>query len=232
MYLKKILCLIIMNNNIHIISHRGASGYCIDNSYESINRAVDIGSKIIEIDIRLTKDLKLVLSHGEKYLIGKRYKKIANTLLSKLDNIPELNKILLTTPEQIIFYLDIKCEDNEIIFIKQINAILHKYPNRVFYIASFSHKFISLFTSSCTNYRSGIIFKLFNSVIYDTLKHKVDFIVTEISQTDEFKSFLKIKNKTKYLYTINNLSLIDNYINDIDGIITDYPDIMLLNQYL
>ena len=89
-----------------------------------------------------------------------------------------------------------------------------------------------MFTSSCTNYRSGIIFKLFNSVIYDNLKHKVDFIVTEISQTDEFKSFLKIKNKTKYLYTINNLSLIDNYINDIDGIITDYPDIMLLNQYL
>jgi hypothetical protein len=88
-----------------------------------------------------------------------------------------------------------------------------------------------LFTSSCTNYSSGIIFKLFNSVIFDTLKHKVDFIVTEISQTDEFKSFLKIKNKTKYLYTINNLSLIDNYIKDIDGIITDYPDIMLLNQY-
>jgi len=64
--------------------------------------------------------------------------------------------------------------------------------------------------------------------IYNILKHKIKFVVSQITQTKEFERFLEIKNKTKYVYTINNLSLIDNYYSYIDGIVTDYPDIMSL----
>tara|TARA_B110000971_G_scaffold123845_1_gene126812 strand:- start:219 stop:428 length:210 start_codon:yes stop_codon:yes gene_type:complete len=64
--------------------------------------------------------------------------------------------------------------------------------------------------------------------IYNILKHKIKFGVSQITQTKEFERFLEIKNKTKYVYTINNLSLIDNYYSYIDGIVTDYPDIMSL----
>ena len=47
-----------------IIAHRGASGYCKENSLESIEKAIKINSDIIEIDIRCTKD---ILSHIVKY---------------------------------------------------------------------------------------------------------------------------------------------------------------------
>ena len=214
-----------MKNKLQIIAHRGASGYCHDNSHESINKAVDIGSEIIEIDIRLTKDLAIVLAHDNTYTVNDIEKNIKNSLLQDLGDIVVLNDILKTTPKHIIFYLDIKCKDNEKIFVTKINNILKKNPNRIFYIASFSYIFVSFFKSIYTNYRLGIIFNVFDDKIYNILKHKIYFIVTTITQSEEFTSFLEIKDKIKYLYTINNLALIDNYVEKIDGIITDYPDI-------
>ena len=217
-----------MRNHLHIIAHRGASAYCVDNSIESISKAVNMGSKIIEIDVRLTKDLKLVLAHDDFYVIDDIEKNIKNSLLSELGNIVELNDILTNTREYIIFYLDIKCDNDEIIIAEKINNILKNFPNRLFYIASFSDTFVSLFKSIYTNYKLGIIFQIFNKNIYNILKHKIKFVVSQITQTKEFERFLEIKNKTKYVYTINNLSLIDNYYSYIDGIVTDYPDIMSL----
>lgn len=215
-----------MKHNLEIISHRGASAYCTDNSYESIHKAIKLGGKIIEVDVRLTKDLEIVLSHDNIHTVNGNEKIIKNSFLEELYDIHELNIILSSTPEEIIFYLDVKCEENEIIFIKRLNDILETYPNRIFYIASFSDTFILLFKSLYTNYKLGIIFSLFNNSIYRTLQNKVDFIVTEISQTEEFTFFLQIKDKTKYLYTINNLELVKDFIQDIDGIVTDYPDII------
>ena len=218
-----------MGLKLDIIAHRGASGYCVDNSYESIQKAIDLGCKIIEIDIRLTKDKEIVLAHDEIYVVNNNKKNVTNSLLQDLDNIIELNNMLLSVPKHIIFYLDIKCEENESAFVIKINQILKQYPNRIFYIASFSKYFVSLFTSIYTNYRLGYIFELFDTKIYNILKNKIYFIVNKMTQTKEFMDFLEIDDKIKYVYTINNVVLIDKYIEYIDGIITDYPDIMLLH---
>lgn len=47
-----------------IIAHRGASGYVNENSLEAIIKAIELGSDIIEIDVR-QKGGKVVLSHDK-----------------------------------------------------------------------------------------------------------------------------------------------------------------------
>lgn len=46
-----------------IIGHRGAAGLALENTLESIRSAIRTGVDAIEIDVRLTKDNHLVLSH-------------------------------------------------------------------------------------------------------------------------------------------------------------------------
>lgn len=46
-----------------IIGHRGAAGIALENSIQSIRAALAAGVDAIEIDVRLTADMHLVLSH-------------------------------------------------------------------------------------------------------------------------------------------------------------------------
>ncbi|MCG8600689.1 MAG: hypothetical protein MI807_11145 [Verrucomicrobiales bacterium] len=49
-----------------IIAHRGASKAAPENTAASIQRAVEMGAKVIEIDVRKTKDGELVLFHDKE----------------------------------------------------------------------------------------------------------------------------------------------------------------------
>lgn len=48
-----------------IIAHRGASGYCPENTISSFKKALEIGVDLIEIDIHLSSDGKVVVIHDE-----------------------------------------------------------------------------------------------------------------------------------------------------------------------
>ncbi|MCU0667131.1 MAG: glycerophosphodiester phosphodiesterase [Patescibacteria group bacterium] len=48
-----------------VIGHRGAKGYVPENTIEGINKAIELGADIIELDIQATKDGKIVLIHDK-----------------------------------------------------------------------------------------------------------------------------------------------------------------------
>ncbi|MGQ9514190.1 MAG: glycerophosphodiester phosphodiesterase [Thermoproteota archaeon] len=48
-----------------VIAHRGASGHFPENTMKSIERAIGLGSNIVEIDLRSTRDNHVVLIHDE-----------------------------------------------------------------------------------------------------------------------------------------------------------------------
>lgn len=48
-----------------VIAHRGASGYYPENTLKSIEYAIEMGSDIIEIDLKMTKDRQIVLMHDD-----------------------------------------------------------------------------------------------------------------------------------------------------------------------
>jgi glycerophosphoryl diester phosphodiesterase len=45
------------------IGHRGAAGYCPENTFASFKKAIDLGAEYLEIDIQMTKDGELVVIH-------------------------------------------------------------------------------------------------------------------------------------------------------------------------
>lgn len=52
-------------NRPRIWAHRGASGYCPENTMPAFEKAVEMGADGIELDIQLTKDDQIVVLHDE-----------------------------------------------------------------------------------------------------------------------------------------------------------------------
>jgi glycerophosphoryl diester phosphodiesterase len=72
-----------------IIGHRGAAGLELENTLASIKRALQIGVDAVEIDVRLTKDSRLVLAHDEHLSrISESHDKIRDLTLAELNQIP------------------------------------------------------------------------------------------------------------------------------------------------
>ena len=46
-----------------IIAHRGASGYCPENTLPSFEKAIQMGAEAIELDVQLTRDNEVVVFH-------------------------------------------------------------------------------------------------------------------------------------------------------------------------
>lgn len=47
-------------------AHRGASGYCPENTLPAFSRAVELGADSVELDVQLTRDGELVVCHDER----------------------------------------------------------------------------------------------------------------------------------------------------------------------
>nr|MDO8089000.1 glycerophosphodiester phosphodiesterase [Candidatus Sigynarchaeum springense] len=65
-------------------AHRGASGYAPENTIESFDRAIEMGTKAIETDVKVTRDGQLVFFHDHG--VGKfpRYRPLLTLTASQL----------------------------------------------------------------------------------------------------------------------------------------------------
>ena len=87
-------------NKPYIFAHRGAMGYCIENTMASFQKAVEM--KVgIETDIKITKDDQLVCFHDPAIKIGNEWHSIRILTLEELKSmkfndsrkIPTLNEV-------------------------------------------------------------------------------------------------------------------------------------------
>jgi glycerophosphoryl diester phosphodiesterase len=100
-----------------IIGHRGFSGKYKDNSIEGFKQAEAVGVDGFELDIRVTKDNKILLSHDPFVIDGSEAPAlIRRTSLTELQSIdPQL--ITIDTflnefgNEELLYYLDLKDPD-------------------------------------------------------------------------------------------------------------------------
>lgn len=51
------------SNSVMKIGHRGAAGYCPENTFASFKQALEMGVDYLEIDVQMTKDGELVVIH-------------------------------------------------------------------------------------------------------------------------------------------------------------------------
>lgn len=138
-----------------IIGHRGAAGLELENTATSIERALSLDVSAIEIDLRLTKDDKLVLCHDSDLArIANNPRKVRNLTLTELKKIPLIDgSSILSLPEALKIIgntpviLELKDTESARLLLKD----LKKFPHAKVSVASYKLSELALLRSLAPN---------------------------------------------------------------------------------
>jgi glycerophosphoryl diester phosphodiesterase len=225
-----------------IISHRGKIDKINnqENNRKAIHNFMDSHTQMIEIDIQLTKDNKIILFHDEEICNEEIINKDSNDLILNYDMIL-LKEVLDIVKGNKSIYLDIKnkkLNDKQInIFFSELFCLLEKYfsiyqcDKKSIYICSFYEKYINyiLKSDNAKKYNIGIILdkdniNYFLHNYYYSINN-FDFVSIDYTLLDSI-SFCMNKIPI-FCYTVNDIK---DYLNlsdkkYISGIITDMSNI-------
>ncbi len=85
-----------------VIGHRGAAGTALENSESAIRHAVASGTEVLEVDVRLSRDKKLVVCHDANLETMAN-----NSSKIRQHNWSELQKIVLRDGSQLLLLEDV-----------------------------------------------------------------------------------------------------------------------------
>lgn len=224
---------------ISLIAHRGNDNKkWLENSItgivNSLNQDYIDG---IELDVRMTKDKKIVVIHGLTISDHNNETKFVSSLtleqIKQYDLDPGKKKLEVATLDEVLkkihshkkIIIDIKEEGigyKEI--VKQIHQVLKKYFYLNFYICSFHYPLVSYWKRKYPKDKVGIIIGfLLNTNHFNT---DLDFILVNRHYLDkcDFK-------KETFIWTVNNQKELEKILKKSKnvGIITDYASKLYKN---
>lgn len=217
---------------ISLIAHRGNDNKkWLENSItgivNSINQDYIDG---IELDVRMTKDKKIIVIHGITISDDINETKFVSTLtlsqIKKYDLDPGKKKVEVATLDEVLkkihskkkILIEIKEESiNYQTIVKEVHQILKHYPDLNFYICSFHYPLVSYWKRKYPKDKVGIIIGfLLNKDKFNT---DLDFI----SVNKHYLNKCDFKKET-FIWTVNSEKELDKIkakTNKV-GIITDY----------
>ncbi len=213
------------------VGHRGARAYEIENTLESFKKAMELGANAVELDVRQSKDAKLIISHDDnlKKVFGKDV--IVNE--ATLAELKQLTGNRIVTLEEALHFLDRKIEKilvelKEAGYEKKVLDAIRKekLEDRVI-VVSFLEEALANIRRLDKKIETGLIYTKFRNPIDAALKLNAQYLVPLyrfIHTRDVEKAH---KNNLKVIvWTINTKEEAREYIaKGVDGIATDKPDI-------
>ena len=200
----------------NLIAHRGLHYNYLENTLGAFKEAIK-NNYIIELDIRLTKDKKIIVFHDNNLFritgINKNINESTYEELNKIINIPTLQKVLNLVSGKDPIIIEIKLSKKLFQLEKELSKLLDNYNYR-FAIQSFNPLSILWFRINKPKYIRGylinsiyskniIINRLLNSRMLNKIL-KPNYLGVNL----QYLKNNKIKNlRRKYLiigYTINN----------------------------
>ncbi len=226
-----------------IIAHRGAMGYEPENTLPSFQKAIDMKSGMIEMDVYQCKTGELVIHHdlttkkpvnSKIYIEEMTFEEIRSIDAGNGANIPELKETLDFLNNRISINLELKGGNTA----KPVYRIIEQYvKNRSwnyndFYISSFNHplllEFISLIPSNC----EIKICPLTCGIPAGLAEFGLQLKAYSVNISAEFVNSDYVKDAHKrgmkvFVYVVNDLIELKRMESlGVDGIFTNYPDIM------
>ena len=226
-----------VNNNIKTIAHRGYVEKGVENSIEALEAAAKAGVDYVEMDVLMTKDNKFIVMHDYnlKRLAGIN-KKVQDMTYNELvglpisqsghtSKIPSFEEYVKRAKElNIKLVVELKPHGGEPnnyvdIFIEKVKEL--DIENNYKYM-SLDLKVMEELESKAPQLETGYIipfqFGKFSN-------NNVDFFAIEdFSFSNTLVEQAKSQNKSVYVWTINDPSLITKYLQSpANGIITDEP---------
>ena len=209
------------------IAHRGLyNSVAPENSMAAFNRAIERGYPI-ELDIRLTKDNKVVVIHDsnlKRLANDKRkveditYRELAKLkLLGTKEKIPLFNDVLEKVDGDVELLIEIKSCENIIKLLEITNNILKDYKGK-YAIQSFDKRVIEWYEVNNIEVIKGLLVKNQSSLNYinsESIENQksfdnIDFISVSLAIIDNQQiQYLRSKGLKVLTWTIKNTKRLD-----------------------
>lgn len=227
--------------NIEIAAHRGDGYHSPENSMSGIRSAIEKGVDVVEVDVALTKDEVVVLSHDDDLMrtagVPDKIEDLTYSELSHIDighlfdksftgeRIPTLAEVLAVIKEtDTKVIIDVKVDKDLDIYAKKIIDLIETFDaEELSLVQSFNYGFLKVVREMNEDITIGQILYLSagNLSLLD-----VDFYnIRQTMLTERFIKHAKKENRDVWVWTVNQPRHIKEVLKyDIDGIITDYPE--------
>ncbi|MFF2177825.1 glycerophosphoryl diester phosphodiesterase membrane domain-containing protein [Lysinibacillus sp. NPDC058147] len=223
-----------------IIAHRGYTTGNVENTISGLVSAASSGADLIEIDIQQTVDGQFVVFHDQtlRRLTGKNGV-IANMTLGELktltihangfnDKISSLDdfiEVAKTLNVSLLIELKVHGKETEDILPKLVEKLRAYKVLDTYYVQSSDPQKMTQLKKLAPNLRVGIVYALNIGPMDET----VDFIsLEEAWVTDQLISEMKQQKIDLFVWTLNKDQSLQDFIRkNVNGVITDLPDIAL-----
>ncbi len=214
------------------IGHRGAKAYEIENTLESFQKAIELGANAIELDVRKSKDGKLVISHDDN--LKKVYGKDVRINEATLKELRQLTENKIATLQEALDFIDNKAEKilvelKEAGYEKKVLDVVKKAKlrDRVI-IGSFHEDALSNVRELDKKIETGLIYAKHKNPIRAALELNAQYLVSlyRLTHTKNIEDAHE-KNLRVIVWTINTKQEIKDYMaKGVDGIASDKPDLL------
>ncbi|MCM3440606.1 glycerophosphodiester phosphodiesterase [Metabacillus halosaccharovorans] len=239
------------SGNKLVVAHRGASGYAPENTMAAFEKALQMKSDYLEIDIQMTKDEKLVVIHdptvdrttnGTGEVHQYTYEELRNLDAGGWFHkrftgqyIPTLEEVIETYKNKMGLLVEIK---NPVMYpnlILKLEEVMKKCNvdrpiNNEIIIQSFDFEWLETFHKSLPNIPLGLLVKYRVHGISKVQLRDWSSLVQYINPNKALITKNLVKRIHSYdmkvmPYTVRDKKSIKNLIDaNVDGIITDFPD--------
>jgi glycerophosphoryl diester phosphodiesterase len=213
------------------IGHRGARAYELENTLESFRKAIDLGVNALELDVRQSKDRKLIISHDDnlKKVFGK------DLLLNEatLEELKQMTDNRVATLDEALHFIDRKVERilvelKEAGYEKQVLEVItkEKVQDRVI-VVSFHEEALARVRKLDKKIETGLIYAKFKDPVDTALKLDARYLLPlfRFVHTRDVEKAHK-SNLKVIVWTINTKEEAKEFIaKGVDGIASDKPDI-------
>ena len=223
-----------------VIGHRGAMGHALENTIESVKKAIDLKVDGIEIDVFKSKSGELIVYHDPSLSRLSNstafIEQISLDSIKKIEligglSIPTLNEVIDIIPEKIFLNIELKGENTAY----ETNKIIIKYlsesnlTSSKFIISSFRWDELKKFRNINKDVPIAILvdslYKIDNAI---KLAKEINAVALNPNNkfiTKKIVKKIQSNNIKVYPYTINTPKNIKRMKSiGVDAIITDYPE--------
>ena len=216
------------------IGHRGAKAYAPENTLTSFKKAIEIGVDAIELDVRETKDNKLVVIHdadikrttnGKGLVAELSLKEIKGFSAEGGEKIPTLEEALDFLDKKVKLLIELKELGVE---EKVLSAIHERRLEKNVIITSFLEDALRKVRELDKEVETGLIYAKHSNPVKAALELKANYLVALYRFTHTANVQKAHENGLKVIvWTINTPEEVQAFVKKgIDGIASDKPDIL------
>jgi glycerophosphoryl diester phosphodiesterase len=215
------------------VGHRGARAYEPENTLRSYKKAIELGVDAVELDVRKTKDGKLVVIHdadvskttnGRGLINELTLKEIKGLETDKGERIPTLEEALDFIDKKVKILIELK----EVGYEKKVLELLKKKGLQNVIIVSFLEDALKKVRELNKKVETGLIYVKHKNPIKAALELKANYLLPLYAFTHTANVQKAHENGLKVIvWTVNDAEKAKELVKKgVDGIASDRPDIL------